>query len=687
MIGLVFQPFAFLTAVGTALFFGGMSMTIGRLAFPEERSGVQALFGFLGSIALVGMAGAIVYRAYALDKTSISALLVMLPWFVFVFSPFLKHQAAPALLDTEKERPVDTVSVLLFLAVVGFDAIALRWLFGAATAEAIRSPWDVVHPIFFLWLFLGSTALVALCYRNRYHHLSIAAAVLHLFTILSPALVVYTIGYGFDPFVHIATEKLIAARGAVEPKPPYYLGQYAIVTILAKLLPIPVEGIDRALVPLSAAVFLPLSAAYLFRRGFKIERHLSVMSALAVLLLPLSSFISTTPQGLANLFALAAFLLGSCWLHDHRPALPYVGLLALAAAATHPLSGVPALLFIAFAAFFKLRPSGDIGAKLARVTLFAALFLVAVAAVPLMFRLNAGVSAASSAAGPDYAGRLAALAPDAPFVPTRFRPALDFVQFAVSHQALLLLALAAAGLFILWKNPHYRRTAMASAGLAAALSLSALMLHLGAAVPGVIAYEQQNYGARLFEVALLALSPLILPAVAWWWRGVRKTDPQVRLLQALLFAAAITAFAYGTYPRNDAFAASRGYSVSLHDIQAVRRVEEAAGGEAYVVLANQSVSAAALSEFGFRTYYGDQYFYPIPTGGALYRRYLEMVYDRPSRETMAAAARSVGVRKAYFIINDYWTEAPKIVEAAKKTADTWFAVDNGRLYVFEYRFR
>jgi hypothetical protein len=687
LIGLTFQPLFGLTVVGAFLSFSGLSLAIGRLAFPEERYSVRMLFGFLGTLAILAVGGAAVYYLHALDRGAIAGLLILLPWFVFLFSPFLKKsRVAPPLLEIEKERPIDTASVLLLLAVIAFDLVALRWLFGAATAEAIRSPWDVVHPIYFLWLFLGSVSLVALCYRNRYHHFSMVAIGLHLFTVLSPALVVYSIGYGFDAFVHIATEKLIAVQGAVEPKPPYYLGQYAIVTILSRLLQAPVEGIDRMLVPALAAVFLPISGAYLLRRGFKLERHLAVMSALAVLLLPLSSFVTTTPQGLANVFALTAFLLGSCWLHDHRPALPFVALLALAAAAIHPLSGVPALLFVAFAAFFKLRASQALSTRLARVTLFAALFLIAVAAVPLMFRLNTGASAPQAAGGTPVAERLAALAPDGPFVETRFRPVLDFVQFAAVHHALLILALAAAGLVILWKNPHYRRTALASAGLAAALSISALALHLGAAVPGVIFYEQRNYGTRLFEIALLSLAPLVLPAVAWWWRGVRKTDASVRFLQALLLAAAVTAFAYAGYPRNDAFAASRGYSVSLHDIQAVRRIESAAGGEPYVVLANQSVSAAALNEFGFRTYYGDQYFYPIPTGGPLYRQYLEMVYVAPARETMAATVRMVGVRKAYFVINDYWTDAPRIIEAAKKTADAYFSVDDGKLFVFEYRF-
>ena len=41
----------------------------------------------------------------------------------------------------EKTSPVDVISVFLFLFMVGFDLIAVRWLSGASTGEAIRSPW------------------------------------------------------------------------------------------------------------------------------------------------------------------------------------------------------------------------------------------------------------------------------------------------------------------------------------------------------------------------------------------------------------------------------------------------------------------------------------------------------------------------------------------------------------------
>ena len=44
----------------------------------------------------------------------------------------------------------------------------------------------------------------------------------------------------------------------------------------------------------------------------------------------------------------------------------------------------------------------------------------------------------------------------------------------------------------------------------------------------------------------------------------------------------------------------------------------------------------------------------------------------------------VGVKEAYFILNDYWADAKKIVEAAKLEANDWYALDNEKIYIFKY---
>ncbi|MCG2701205.1 hypothetical protein L6267_03505, partial [Candidatus Parcubacteria bacterium] len=140
---------------------------------------------------------------------------------------------------------------------------------------------------------------------------------------------------------------------------------------------------------------------------------------------------------------------------------------------------------------------------------------------------------------------------------------------------------------------------------------------------------------------------------------------------------------------------SRCFSTSKNDIEAVNWIENNTESD-YIVLANQQVSAAALREFGFKKYYspplidkerglgGEVFYYPVPTGGPLYQYYLDMVYEKPSRETMTKAMDLVGVSEGYFVLNKYWWAFDKILEEAKLEADEWQWLDNGEIYVFKY---
>jgi len=673
------------------MFFVGTSVLVGNMAFPEERRLIRWTFGLMGSLALVAFFGAIVYYAYKLDVVGLSWLLAAMPWVIFAFTPLAKDardRAEETPTKVEKTEPEDSLSGVLLVLTVLCDAAALRWLAGARTAEAIRTPWEAVPPIFFLWVGLATVCLVALAYRRRYPHLALGAMSLHLFTLLAPAVVVYAIGYGFDPFVHQAAERLVAGAGEITPKTPYYVGQYALVTVIAKLFRLGVGAVDRFLLPVMTAVFLPAASAWLLRRGFGVTRNLALVGALGAFLLPLGSFVSTTPQGVANLFFLLTVIVGAAWLHAHRPPLGFVLALSAASVAAHPLAGIPALFAAALLMAVKLRHDGIPLARVSKAIVYGIILGAAALAVPLAFSLRQGTGSLPIEAA--FRKPVASLIESVPFegpgLETRYRPLLDFAEFVDRNYDTLWFLMAGAGAWLLSRRKSYRRSALALGGLSIALLAGSAVLKSGFTFQDVIGYEQGNYAARLYEAGLLAAAPLVIAAFAWWWRAVSKTDPAVRLLTTLLFAATVAALAYGAFPRLDDYRWSRGYSTSEHDVAAVRWINTHAIGD-YVVLANQSVSAAALREYGFRTYYGDQFYYSIPTGAPLYKRYLEMVYGSASRATMEAAMRDIGVTQAYLVIDDYWTDAARTIESAKKTADDWQEIDGGKVFIFRYTLR
>ena len=154
---------------------------------------------------------------------------------------------------------------------------------------------------------------------------------------------------------------------------------------------------------------------------------------------------------------------------------------------------------------------------------------------------------------------------------------------------------------------------------------------------------------------------------------------------AVFLSCVLSAALYLTYPRHDNYFNSRGYSVSSSDIKAVDWINADAKAD-YIVLANQQVGAAALSRFGFKKYYGagQIFYYPIPTSSPLYQYYLDMVYKKPSRETMFKAMDLTGVNLGYFVLNKYWWAFPKILDEAKFRASSWQIIDNGQVYVFKY---
>jgi hypothetical protein len=147
----------------------------------------------------------------------------------------------------------------------------------------------------------------------------------------------------------------------------------------------------------------------------------------------------------------------------------------------------------------------------------------------------------------------------------------------------------------------------------------------------------------------------------------------------------VSAALYLTYPRYDNYFNSRGYSVSSADIASVDWINRDATGD-FIVLANQQVSAAALSQFGFKKYYGANqlFYYPIPTSSPLYNYYLDMVYKKPSRETMFQAMDLAGVNQGYFVLNKYWWAFKKILDEAKLSADSFMDFNNGEDFMFKY---
>ncbi len=603
----------------------------------------------------------------------------------------------------------------------------------------IRSPWEVVSwKLFVLYGIAAASLFVSLISKLPKW---LKAIFVFVFTFLSfgTALILYKIGYGFDPFIHRATAKHIAEFGTITPKPFYYIGQYALVLFFHKIFFIPIAWADKLLVPFLASITLPIlfysysseligsvlkgsrSPAWhrltqkigSILRGErpscdresvaikenevdsvpeKQSQSISFLVALCAVLLPFSAFIATTPQSLANLFLLALIFIviisrhsstnenssqeKNFWNLDFEIWI----LTATAVLLIHPLSGIPALLFLGIIILTEKLKGWQKYLAGSLAVIFGSVIL------PLVFIIRDKTA---------YQFNLSDILPSVRFfIENKFDLFRNFVYLYKFNFWLIFLILAAIGFGVLIYKKQ-GKTAVPLVLTSIIIFLNAVFLKIFVNFPGVIIYEQGEYTARLVAVASFFLYPLTIIPAAYFFSRVVEGKILTKIFAVIFITYLAVSSFYISYPRVDKYESTHGFGTSQFDINAVKFIEEQAAGKKYIVMANQAVSAAALQEFGFKDRYykivkpnalgaKETYFYPVPTGGILYQYYLKMVYDAPTKLNASPAAALVGAEEIYLVINSYWTNARSLVRQAKENSDEWWVRDNGRIYIFKY---
>ncbi len=610
----------------------------------------------LACISLIACVGSVAYLTIGLTLTGIALTLLIS---IIGSVSILKYLPAETGRGPRGSR-VWTVTYL-FLALMG-----LALLFRAASDRALITPWAVVPIWEFAAYGAGTFLLIVAALRGSLNRWLL---VVHYAWTFSVALIVYKIGYGFDPFIHQAAVKEIEAHGKIFPTTFYYLGQYSLVTIGHAIFGGPIALWDRLLVPVLAAVTLPLAAWHSLK-----EKLNNALGPVLILLLSFAftPFILTTPQNLAYLFLLLAVIWS--WHRKSRGDYILIWLLALASAVTQPIAGIPALAFAALLTAEHIWTSP----RYVKAITYGA-FAVFILALPLSFYIFAPVGSASATIVAPSLSMFSALIPGNPHSENVW---LNFLYLIEANRPLAFLLLAAAGTIIAWKKHEHallrEYAAPATALAASAVAASAISFNF------LIDYERSDYPSRILVVASLFLLPLAARALAAFWNRFRQSGYFIQAAFVLFFAAAITASFYLSYPRFDHYFNSRGYSTSKADILAVHWIVENAGGTPYIVLANQQVSAGALREFGFRKYFANNiFYYPIPTGGPLYQKYLDMI-AAPTKKTMAEAMDLAGVDTAYFVVDEYWTDSLKVNAETRLIANATEVISDGQATVFKF---
>lgn len=598
----------------------------------------------------------------ASDIFSLAASVICLQ-FAALFS--LPAETDPPETASEKTDPASWLWIAaLSLPAVVSAAFVLRHAWLASTAQSIRTPWPLLPAGTLAAVAIGAMAVWALARRSRSLGIMAAFTSVSLLAVTLIAPLLYRLGFGFDGFLHRASEQLLLATGALSPKPPYYIGMYAFVTWLARVFSLPMRSIDIFLVPL-AIMLLPLSLWVVRSRPQFFPAFLAF--------LPLAPFVATTPQSFAYLLGLIALILA---LDKQESGIHPIVPLAIGAwsLATHPLAGLPFFGGVVVL----LSPPRTVWRWIAGT--------FAVVSVPLAFFLRKSASAtiawnfSNLANGNTY---LAALRQS--FLPPQTHVAL-WADWASFVSFIFPLALFASAVYGTVRDRGRRSSWLPLSVLGACFIGAGFFLKTAGDFTFLIGYERSNYADRLFVIAQLfwllpAAAGLSLLAERAWKKAATG------MVAFLLFAAAWQAASvYLALPRHDAAAVGHGWSVGAADFDAVRFIDQDAAGKPYTVLADQSVSAAAVETFGFKRYAGDIFYYPIPTGGPLYEVFLRAAGKEPTRETMREAAALGKSDLVYVVLNDYWWDAQHVGEELASSTDKMRAFGDGKDTVYKFDF-
>ncbi|MFH0857125.1 MAG: hypothetical protein V1848_00040 [Candidatus Magasanikbacteria bacterium] len=642
----------------------------------------MALFSY------ITVANTLVYYAYKLTSyTHIALLLPLLGIF------FLKKEK-PNLLNIIMKfgqiffhfrlKKGNFQCTLLQLLFVLSQITLFSLLFSNQTDELMVSPWQTLNFVFFLiyafslFLYFLITKKVQIPLFVKFFFLISIFAVSY-----SVVPIIYTLGFGYDGFIHRVAENYIHSFGSISPKTPFYIGQYSVLVWFHALTGISLFFLDVVFVPFLASLLIPLVLFFTLKHAYKIDEERSLQISLFPLFLFFLSFHLTSPHNVVLLFlVLSVFIL----FNYIKNILPwYIPLTTvLIALCTHILLGAPLLLFFIAIVLGKNIQNTKIFYSLSVLYTFLLAFLF-----PVLFALY------NSLSGYDFPTLINPFTKLQLFLQIFERPfwykehagfILDSLYIWQYSLPVILFCISIAG-YVLHKRKEkeYILFPLTAIGL----FLGAWLLRSFIQFPNLAEEEQNNYPMRLVIASILFMLPWAIYCITQLKYNLKNY--QKYIVMAMCSGILMTTL-YFAYPQRNPKIFYPGFNITKYDFEAVRWIhaKEKENTETdYVVLANTLVSATAMTEYGFQKYYvingQEQFYYSTPSGSPLYTEYLNMVYDRANTDHIPSVMNMTNTKTVYFVLNKYWRNYDKVAEEAKKTANEWHVIGKDDVFIFVYR--
>lgn len=684
LLNLFFWHSKYVSLIFGVSYFLFFSYIYGHILFKNKSQIFKFSLGAFFLFSLIAIFGSTSYYIYQLNNFTLALILVLIP--SLLIYP-LKRIGFD--FDFKKVKTVSNyhhtnlISILISTYVL-FVALIVSLLNKAQTSDAIRSPWNVLPPRFFIFYVIATLILSFLIIKNKKSKISMLLIAVHFILSFSIAWIIYKLGFGFDPFIHQASEKIIYDTGTLTPKPFYYIGQYSLVIFFSKFFNLSIQIVDKLLVPILAGIYLPTTIFSTFSRLLKNQKAIAI-TAFTFLAIPFTSFIMTTPQNLANLWTVIIILLATTGTHAFL-----IFFLALACLVIHPLAGIPVIIFAGLFSLYQ-RINNQVNEAMPRPYIQKILFwIICVLTIPLLpavFFFHSSLSdLTQQSLGMNDSVQNIFSSFEIYYHP--FHNIYNLIYSYGFNINFLILILAITGILALIKLNQFKKYAIFLIGFIILIG-NYILVKLFVNFDFLINYEQHSYADRILNLSIYFLLPYALFAIYLFVKKILEKNWIFKSSLIVIIALSSTISLYLSYPHYDDFSKDRGYNTSKTDLKIVQWIEKDAAGEDYAVLANQAVSAAAIHELGFKKYYyhplfkKNFFFYPIPTGDELYEEYLKMVYDGPSKMPIKSTQFLTGVEKIYFVVNNYWWDSEKIIEQAKKTTADWQSIDD-KAWIFKY---
>lgn len=645
----------------------------------STNKGIQWWSGSAVLLSLISLTNVVCYYVYKITP-EISILSLVIPLL------FLGMQKKDELGDeSDKQKPNSSNLIYLFFAL---EILLLIVLYSSRSGELMPSPWMMLSPLFFALFALATATLLYLLSKKTTGAMLVIATIIHFFIFYCVAAIIYKLGFGFDGFIHRATESWILQNGFINPKEPFYIGQYGLVVTLSRVTGLAIKYIDIFLVPVLASLLIPTLLYIVLPKIWNITKQAALALSLFVPFAFFLSFNLTTPHNLVLLLAVVITIAVVGYSYN---IFPYAAILALSlfALATHPLLGAPIMCLVL--AMWVIKKYQN---KTITIVTWSIVGLVLVLLPIAMFAIQqwlGGYGLPTLTNPLSHAGLFKEYVVRPFWYKAHAAWYLEILyiwQYAITP---IVIFFSLLGAWYLRKQKITWLLLSSSTGLC----IGAFLLRTLVTFPNVSFHEQGNYPLRLLIAAIVLLLPLGVYGIytfskeksAWIQNRLNIKSHTLYILGSIKIGILLMLSLYFAYPQYNGKVYFPGFNVTEYDKKVVETIHNQNQENKYVVLSTILTAVTSLTEYPFARYIdttqGPQFYYSIPAGGPLYTLYEEMLYQGQKQETIDKVFELTKVDTVFFVVPWYWKNSDKIVEGGKLTADSWQSIDE-KMWIFEY---